>query len=146
MEKLNDEQIMNMKEKDILAKLMGTFKTPTVTVVVEIEGLGQIPVKLKGLSSKEISKIRKECTYTRKVKGTIEEKLDGAEFDAGLIFAATTNFNWNDSGLVEYHKSSDGKQLIRKILLAGVISSLTDKIMEVSGYNDELEEIEDIKN
>ena len=146
MEKLTDEQIMNMKEKDILSKLMGTFEVPTVTVIVEIDGLGQIPMTLKGLSSKEISKIRKECTYPRKVKGKIEEKFDGAEFDAGLIVAATTNFNWNDSGLVEYHKSSDGKQLIRKILLAGVISSLTDKIMEVSGYNNELEEIEDIKN
>ena len=146
MEKFNEEQIMNMKEKDILAKLMGTFEVPTVNTILEIKGLGKIPMVLKGLSSKEISKIRKECTYPRKVKGKIEEKFDGAEFDAGLIVAATVNFNWNNSELLEYHKSSDGKQLIRKIILAGVISSLTDKIMEVSGYNDELEEIDDIKN
>ena len=77
---------------------------------------------------------------------TVEEKLDGSEFDAGLIVAATTNFDWKSQQLLDHHKASDGKQLIRKLLLAGEISSVTDKIMEVSGYNNELEEIEDIKN
>jgi Phage XkdN-like protein. len=139
----NDEQILNMKEKDILSKLMGTYEVPTVTVVLDRIG---IPLTLKGLSSKEISTIRKECTYSRKVKGNTEEKLDGSEFDAGLIVAATTNFNWKAPELLEHHKASDGKQLIRKMLLAGEISSITGKIMEVSGYNDELEEIEDVKN
>lgn len=138
-----DEQVLNMKEKDILSKLMGTYEVPTVTVVLDRIG---IPLTLKGLSSKEISTIRKECTYSRKVKGNMEEKLDGSEFDAGLIVAATTNFNWKAPELLEHHKASDAKQLIRKMLLAGEISSITGKIMEVSGYNDELEEIEDIKN
>lgn len=141
--KRNDEQLLNMKEKDIISKLMGSYETPTITVVLDRIG---IPLQLKGLSSKEISTIRKECTYQRKVKGNFEEKLDGSEFDAGLIVAATTNFDWKAPELLEHHKASDGKQLIRKMLLAGEISSITGKIMEVSGYNDELEEIEDIKN
>lgn len=145
MEKINEnEEILNMKEQDILSKLMGTFEVPEITVV--LERLGKIPVTLKGLSSKEISKIRKECTYTRKVKGRAEEKFEGSEFDAGLIVAATTNFKWDEPKLLEAHKASDGKQLVRKLLLAGEISLLTDKIMEVSGYEDELEELDDIKN
>ncbi|WP_315074515.1 phage tail assembly chaperone [uncultured Clostridium sp.] len=139
----NTEKIMEMKEKDILSKLMGTYEVPTATVLLDRIG---IPLKLKGLSSKEISSIRKECTYTRKVKGKFEEKFDGSEFDAGLVVAATTNFKWNSKELLDYHKASDAKQLIRKMLLAGEISLITDKIMEVSGYNDDLEEIEDIKN
>lgn len=141
--KKTDEQLLNMKEKDILSKLMGTYEVPTVTVILDRL---EIPLKLKGLSSKEISTIRKECTYSRKVKGNIEEKLEGSEFDAGLIVAATTNFDWKAPELLDYHKASDGKQLIRKMLLAGEISLITSKIMEVSGYNDELEEIEDVKN
>lgn len=143
MTKVNEEQLLNMKEKDILSKLMGEYETPTITVALDRIG---IPLTLKGLSSKEISTIRKECTYSRKVKGNIEEKLNGSEFDAGLIVAATTNFNWKAQELLDHHKASDGKQLVRKLLLAGEISSITSKIMEVSGYNDELEEIEDIKN
>ncbi len=143
MKKVTDEQISIMKEEDIISKLMGTYEVPTVTVALERIG---IPLTLKGLSSKEISKIRKECTYPRKVKGKIEEKFEGSEFDAGLIVAATTNFNWNTQALLDHHKASDAKQLVRKMLLAGEISTITDQIMEVSGYNDDLEELEDIKN
>lgn len=144
MEKVTDEQILNMKEEDILSKLMGSYEVPTATVI--LDRLGQIPVTLKGLTEKEISKIRKECTYTRKIKGNIEEKYDSNEFDAGLIVAATTNFDWNNKNLLDSVKASDGKQFIRKKLLAGEISSLTDKILELSGFNSELEEAEDIKN
>lgn len=144
MGKMTDEQILNMKEEDILAKLMGTYDVPTATVI--LDRLGQIPVTLKGLTEKEISKIKKDCTYSRKSKGKTEEKFDGNEFDAGLIIAATTNFNWNDPKLLDSVKASDGKQFIRKKLLAGEISSLTDKILELSGFNSELEEAEDIKN
>lgn len=144
MSKMVDEQIINMKENDILSKLMGTFEVPEATFIIDRLG---IPVNLKGLTEKEISKIRKECTYTRKGKGgKIEEKLDGNEFDAGLIIAATTNFDWNNKELLESSKASDGKQFIRKKLLAGEISLLTDKILELSGFNNELEEVEDIKN
>lgn len=144
MEKMIDEQILSMKEEDILAKLMGTYETPTTTVI--LDRLGQIPVTLKGLTEKEISNIKKECTYSRKVKGQTIEKLNGNEFDAGLIIAATTNFNWNNPKLLDSIKASDGKQFIRKKLLAGEISALTDKILELSGFNSELEEAEDIKN
>lgn len=144
MEKMTDEQILNMKESDILSKLMGTFEVPEATFIVERLG---IPVNLKGLTEKEISKIRKDCTYSRKGRGgKVEEKFDGNEFDAGLIVAATTNFDWNSKDLIDSAKASDGKQFIRKKLLAGEISALTDKILELSGFNSELEEAEDIKN
>lgn len=143
MIKMTDEQILNMKEEDILSKLMGTYEVPEATVFIERMG---IPVTLKGLSEREISKIRKECTYIRKVKGNKEEKLDANEFDAGLIIAATTNFDWNYKQLLDSAKASDGKAFIRKKLLAGEISSLTDKILELSGFGNELEEVEDIKN
>lgn len=141
----DNKKIMEMKEKDILAKLMGEFETPTVTVKVKING-SDIPLTLKGLTQAEISKIRTECTYIRKISGKLEEKLNSEEFDAGLIVAATVNFNWNNPELLSFHKMSDGKQLIRKKLLGGKISNITNKIMEISEYNDELEEIEDVKN
>ena len=144
MEKMTDEQILNMKEEDILSKLMGTHEAPTATVFIDRMG---IPVVFKGLTEKEISKVRKDCTYSRKGRGgKTEEKFDGNEFDAGLIITATTNFDWNNSRLLDSAKASDGKQFIRKKLLAGEISSLTDKILELSGFNSELEEVEDIKN
>ncbi|AQS11310.1 phage XkdN-like protein [Clostridium saccharobutylicum] len=142
--KVNDEKILDMKEKDILSKLMGTHQVPKVTVLIERL---RIPVELKGLTEREISQIRKECMGPRKkVKGEWVEKVNNAEFDAGIIVAGTTNFDWNNQQLLDSIKVSDGKQYIRKTLLAGEISNLVNKVLELSGFNDELEEAEDIKN
>lgn len=141
--KEESNEVFATKEEEILAKLMGTHEIPTATI--EVPRLG-IQIELKGLTETQISRIREECTTKRKVSGKLESKLNGADFDAGIIVCATTNFDWNSTKLVESIKASDGKAYIRKTLLAGEISFLTNKILELSGFNDELEEKEDIKN
>lgn len=143
MSKLSDEQILNMKEEDIINKLMGAHEIPTATVILDRL---EIKLELKGLTEKEISSIRKECTTRKKVKGAFEDKVNNAEFDAGLIVAGTNNFDWNNEKLLDSIKVSDGKQYIRRQLLAGEITNLVNKILDLSGFNDEMEETEDIKN
>lgn len=138
-----DVQILNMKEEDILKQLMGEEELPTAAVILDRL---KIKLELKGLTEKEISNIRKECSTKKKVKGVYEEKINNAEFDAGLIVGATTNFNWNNPQLLQSKNVSDGKQYIRRKLLAGEITNLVNKVLELSGYNDELEDVEDIKN
>ncbi|NME95363.1 hypothetical protein HF847_05065 [Clostridium cochlearium] len=141
--KIKDEEILNMTEEDIINKLMEPTEVPEATYFIERLG---IPVTLKGLSEKEINRIKKECTYTRKERGKRIKELDDEEFNAALIEAATVTPNWNDSRLLDALKASDGKQVIRKKFLAGETSAMGDKILELSGFDEELEEIEDIKN
>lgn len=143
MSNLTEEQILNMKETDIINQLMGTDDIPTTTAILDRL---KIKLELKGLTEKEISSIRKECSTRKKVKGVWEEKLNDAEFDAGLIVGSTTNFDWNNEQLLESKKASDGKQYIRRKLLAGEITNLVNKILDLSGFNDEIEDAEDIKN
>ena len=147
MAKLNEEQQAQLasKEEDILAKLMGEeFETPKGKATLERLG---IQLELKGLTGDELSKIRKECTRKRKVKGVLEEKVDNAEYDAGVIIAATTNFNWNNQKLLSKFEMSDGKQFIIKKLLAGEKNALVEAILQLSGFNEDLELTEDdIKN
>lgn len=143
MKKNEQDSVLAMKEEDILAKLMGTHEVPTATI--QVPRLG-IEIELKGLTEKQISRIREECTTKRKVSGKLESKVNNADFDAAIIVGATTNFDWNNQKLVDSIKVSDGKAYIRRKLLAGEISFLTDKVLELSGFNDELEEKEDIKN
>jgi hypothetical protein len=140
---MNNEEILNMTEEDIINKLMEPTEVPEATYFVERIG---IPITLKGLSEKEINRIKKECTYTRKERGKRIEKLDDEEFNAALIETATVNPNWNDSRLLDALKASDGRQVIRKKLLAGETAAIGDKVLELSGFDNELEEIEDIKN
>ena len=147
MAKLNEEQKAQLasKEEDILAKLMGEeFEAPKGKATLERLG---IQLELKGLTGDELSKIRKECTRKRKVNGKWEEKLNNAEYDAGVIIAATTNFNWNNQKLLSKFEMSDGKQFIIKKLLAGEKNALVEAILQLSGFNEDLEVTEDdIKN
>ena len=138
-----DNQILNMKEEDILSKLMGEHEVPSATFIMDRL---EIKLDLKGMTEKEISNIRKQCTKSKKRKGVWEEKTDNAEFDAAIVVGGTTNFDWNNPKLLEAHEASEGTKLVRKILLAGEISNIVNKVLELSGFNDELEEAEDIKN
>ena len=147
MAKLSEEmkEKLATTEEDILAKLIG--EEPEVPKgSATLDRLG-IKLELKGLTGDEFKRIRKECTRKRKVKGAWEEKLDNAEYDAGIIIAATTNFNWNNPQLLSKYEMSDGKQFIIKKLLAGEKNALADAVLELSGFGDDLEVTEDdIKN
>lgn len=141
---IKDQEILNMTEEDIINKLMEPTEVPEATYLLERLG---IPVTLKGLSEKEINRIKKECTYTRKQRGGRRvEKLDDEEFNSALIEASTVTPDWNNPKLLDALKASDGRQVIKKKFLAGEVSAIGDKVLELSGYNEELEEIEDIKN
>ena len=48
--------------------------------------------------------------------------------------------------LLNAHQASSGKELIRKILLAGEITSLTRIVLELSGFTSSVSEVEVIKN
>lgn len=137
-EKINNEEILNMTEEDIINKLMEPTEVPKATYFIERVG---IPVTLKGLSEKEINRIKRECTYTRKEKGRKVKELDDEEFNAALIESATIKPNWNDNRLLDSLKASDGRQVIRKKFLAGETSAMGDKILELSGFDEDLEEI-----
>lgn len=132
---MKKEQISKMTEEDILNKLMGEYVAPTKEYLIERL---QIPIVMKGLTEKEISKIRVQCIYNN--------KLDSNEFDAALIYASTTNFNWNNEKLLNAHHASSGKELIRKILLAGEITSLTRIVLELSGFTSSISLVDEIKN
>ncbi|EGO86264.1 hypothetical protein G8S49_11090 [Clostridium botulinum C] len=140
---IEEKEIAQMTEEDIINKLMEPTSVPESTYLIGRLG---IPVTLKGLSEKEINRIKKECTYTRKERGKRIKELDDEEFNAALIEAATVTPNWNNPKLLDALKASDGRQVIKKKFLAGETSSMGDKVLELSGFDDELEKIEDIKN
>lgn len=145
MKELNQTDIENvqMTEEDIISKLIE--ETPVPEATYKLERLG-IPITLRGLSEREVNRVKKECTHEKKVRGAKVKELDEEEFNAALIEKATVSPNWNDTKLLNALKASDGRQVIKKKLLAGETSALGDKVLELSGFDSELEEIENIKN
>lgn len=146
MKKDEQNEILAMKEDTIISKLMGDYAVPTGNF--NIKRLG-IPIDLKGLKESELKVLRKECMMKpKKVNGRIEEKINSTDYDAAIIVASTTNFDWNNPKLVEKYSVSDGKKVVLKLLLPGEITNLVNRVLELSGFNDDIEEVyeDDIKN
>jgi hypothetical protein len=135
---LKTQEEVEMAEEDIINKLMEPTDVPEKTY--KIERLG-ITVTLKGLSEREIQRIRKECTTERKHRGQRIKELNEEEFNAALIEKATVKPNWSDKRLLDKLSLSSGREVIKRKLLAGEMVALGDKVMELSGFDDDLEEI-----
>lgn len=140
---MTEEEILEMTEDEIINKLLEPTEVPERTYMIDRIG---IPITLKGLSEKEIQRIRRECTIERKHRGQRIKELNEEEFNAALIEAATVSPNWSDKRLLSNLKLSSGREVVKRKLLAGEMMALADKVMELSGFDDELEEIENIKN
>lgn len=133
-----DDELLEMTEEDIINRLMEPTDVPERTYALDRLG---IQVTLKGLSEKEIQRIRKECTTETKHRGNRTKELNDEEFNAALIEKATVKPNWSDKRLLGAMNLSSGREVIKRRLLAGEMVALGDKVMELSGFDDELEEI-----
>ncbi len=134
---------MEMTEDDIIAKLMEDAPLPKRRVLIDRL---QIPITLKALTEKEISKLKKDCTKEKKLRGGRREKeLDDDEFNIALIEKSAISPNFNNEKLLKSMNVSSGREVIRRKFLAGELSALSENILEISGFDNELEEL-DIKN
>lgn len=97
---------------------------------------------VKSISSDEYTRLEKRCKYPVKNSRThqIEEKVDQDKLSNMLILAACTNPDWGNEKLLAKYNTSDPSVVIRKRLLIGEISDLTQAIMDISGFSDGLEE------
>lgn len=144
-------------EQDILD---GLFETATnlPEEAVFIGRLG-LRVTLQGLTSSKVDLIRERCTIRRTTKGQVSEKVDSELFNAALIKEATSKLEvvkkldegeksvllsgWDDTRLVSRLKLSGGEEAVRRLLLAGELDAVGDKVLEISGFG---VDIDDVKN
>lgn len=127
-----------LTDEQILQRLLAVDTVPEKTVMLDRFG---IPVTMKGLTSKQVFTIQERCTIRNKKNGT--SHVDSEDFNAGLIAAATVKPNWGDPQLIAKFKASGPEEVIKRQLLAGEMDALSDVVLDLSGYNTELE---DVKN
>lgn len=130
----------SMNEEQILQRLLEADTVPEKTV--KLERLG-IPVTLRGLTGKQVFSIRERCTERKERKGRVTERLDEEQFNTALVAAATVLPNWGNSKLLAKYSASGPEEVIKRILLAGELSALGDVVLDLSGFNTDLE---DVKN
>ncbi|WP_135552595.1 phage tail assembly chaperone [Paenibacillus cymbidii] len=129
-----------MTEEQALQRLLDADALPERTVLLERFG---VAVKLRGLTGKQVYGIRERCTERREKRGQTTERLDEEQFNTALIGAATVSPNWGDAKLLAKYNASGAEEVIKRLLLAGELSALGDVVLDLSGFNTELQ---DIKN
>lgn len=149
-EQLNEQEILD-----------GLFETaanlPEETIFI---GRLSLRITLRGLTSSKVDAIRERCTIRKTTKGQVTEKIDSELFNAALIKEATSALEvvkkldggqeqtlklsgWGDDRLISRLKLSGGEEAVRRMLLAGELDAVGDKVLEISGFG---VDIEDIKN
>lgn len=126
-------------DEELLEALLGTPDEDTKQVYMK-RFKGYFTVK--SISSEEYNRLEKRCKYPFKNPRThqIEEKTDQDKLSNLLILEACVKPDWRNEKLLQKYNTSDPVVVIRKRLLIGEISDLTQAIMDVSGFSDGLEE------
>ncbi|HEL4856213.1 TPA: hypothetical protein UN288_003726 [Clostridioides difficile] len=139
---LTKEEIAKQQEDNIIMKLTEDAILPEKTIFVKRL---DIPLTLRALTEKEISALQKKYTKVTKVRGRRESKLMEDEFNIALIEKATIVPNFSDARLLNSMNVSSGVEFIRRKFLAGEIALISDEVLELSGFYEELSD-DDIKN
>ncbi len=133
-------EMESLTEEQVLQRLLDADAVPERTV--RLERLN-IPVRLRGLTGKQVFSIRERCTERKERRGQVTERLDEELFNVSLIAASTVTPNWGDSKLLAKYGASGPEEVIKRLLLAGELSAMGDVVLDLSGFNTELE---DVKN
>ncbi len=130
---------VELSDDELLDKILGTPDEAEKLVYMK---RFDAYFKVKAISSEEYSKLENRCKYPVKNKRTrqIEEKVNQEMLSNLIIISACVKPNWSDPKLLEKYKTSDPAKVIRKRLYIGEISQLTEAIMDISGFDDGVEE------
>lgn len=141
-----------VNEKQILDKLFSAAEeenVPKRKVTIERIGLSFL---IAGLREGKLEKLEKRFTNITRVRGEEKEKLDSKRFNRALVAEATKaiggdeNVQFDHPQLLSKYKASGAESVVKKILLAGEIAQLADVVLDLSGYYDQAEEDDELKN
>lgn len=154
-EELTNEDYLAM-ENDILRGLLDAARDKdqeTVKIEVARNGKVYFGFRVRGLTEEEDEACREQASKYVLNKRTglkIRDKFNPAKYRSLLIYHATVEEDrkrlWDNQEAWKKLDVVAGWQLIDKVLLAGEKDAILAKIEEISGFKDENEEIEDLKN
>lgn len=128
-----------VSDEELLEKILGTPQEATKQVYMK---RFDAYFTVKAISSEEYNQLENRCKYPVKNKRThqIDEKTNQELLSNLLIVKACVKPDWNNPKLLERYNTSDPAKVIQKRLYIGEISQLTEAIMEISGFDDGIEE------
>lgn len=101
------------------------------------------------ITNSEDVKLRKDCTKKVPVagkKGLYMPELDTALYFNRLITACVKEPNLNLKELQDGYNAMSAEELIGKMLMPGEYSELQTKVLEINGFKNDIELMDDAKN
>lgn len=141
MQELDKEyEIIEQNDEDLLNALLGTEDTVTKQIFMP---RFKSYFTIKSISSDDYARLEERCKYPVKNKRThqIEEKVDQEKLTLMIINEACVKPNWSDPKLLQKYQTNDPCTVIKKRLLIGEQSTLSGSILDISGFNDDIETI-----
>lgn len=99
------------------------------------EGMGAITVTLRSLSDREFKQLRKASEAPTGKKGTTE--VDDTLFLRNVVAAAITEPKISDIKVRQALGVQRPYEVVEKLFLPGRIGQLAEKVMELSGWDEE---------
>jgi hypothetical protein len=121
------------KQDDVLKALLSIGgEKPKKQITMKRFG---VDFEITAIDGKQLAQMREQATFTTK-KGSVldEQKLGSLIIEKGCIVP-----NWADKQLID--KYGDAESAIQNTLLAGEIARVSSEILDISGFNEDTEEI-----
>ncbi|MNB80547.1 Phage XkdN-like protein [compost metagenome] len=100
--------------------------------------------KIKAMTGQEFDEIRKACTTLKKGR---KVEFDSQRFNLKVIINHTAEPNFKDAASIKQVGVTTPEEYVQRVLLAGEIATLAQKISELSGFDVDMSDlVEEAKN
>lgn len=111
----------------------------TDEINVPIVGGQRVKWKYRALTGQEIDDFDEQCTtWRRRGRGERVRERDTQRFTRMIVAAATLSPNLDDQRLKDKYGVTEPERIVGKVLMPGTYDGVSTKILELSGYTDDL--------
>lgn len=102
----------------------------------------KVDFRIRSLSNESYAKAQDQATrFVRNRRtGRMEKDIDGAALSFLVVVSGTTNPDFNDQRLLSKYKALGPQDAVKKALLPGEIDALAEKILALSGFDEDVED------
>ena len=102
-----------------------------------------IPFRIKTIMQEENERITRKCRKVETIRGQRVESLDNQKYNRALIVACTVEPDFRNADLCKAYGTVDPLDLPGKMLTVGEANNLAREILDLNGFSDEADQLED---
>lgn len=132
-----------MTNPTALDAFLGTTAEAEKTVYLKRLG---IDLRVKALTGAQVTKLREQATYSEGKGSKRKSVTNEEEFGGLLISTSCIEPDFGDAKLLAHYNARDAADCVQKALLAGEVAMLSHAVLDVSGFVNDEDEVEEVKN